>query len=347
MCRILVYGCGHVNYINTELGETLILCKSLDRENQEDRKENLGTEIFITHTHFPDCHKLTFNEIKVKEEVKDEGECQESVAPFPAIPEGFATATVKEEPEEPIDFRQPDDTDHPTDPLQDTEAADINGFLQNIQENPSIIDWAAPGAPGEKKFHCNRCPKTFSQLPYLTRHMRLHSHSCSKRSASGSKKEETLPAPLLPSQRVEGFLPLHPVEKRVLSRIPPEDPSDGRDFTCTRCFKSFTSPDSLKQHEKIHGDKVFICNICEKGFARKDYLDAHIAVHNKSNRKTYSCNLCDKKYFSRAGLSYHREMHTGVKAFPCPYCRKSFAWKTHALKHIKLHSKTDGNESQN
>ena len=46
-------------------------------------------------------------------------------------------------------------------------------------------------------------------------------------------------------------------------------------FTCTVCYKVFTTKRSLIRHTKGHVNINFPCNICLKVFTRKEYLANH------------------------------------------------------------------------
>lgn len=104
MCRILVYGCGNVNHVSTtEDGDTVISCR-YSKHWTEVITEELASEAIISHSQFPQIHKLVFIQNTVKDEPQDHDVCNPealgSIEPTIKIENTFDTFIIKEEPEE-------------------------------------------------------------------------------------------------------------------------------------------------------------------------------------------------------------------------------------------------------
>lgn len=59
-------------------------------------------------------------------------------------------------------------------------------------------------------------------------------------------------------------------------------------------------------------------------------LRSHMRCHGE---KTFACDLCMKKFTMRAQLVRHQLVHSGVKAFVCPYCTYRSAIVENLRKH--------------
>ena len=103
--------------------------------------------------------------------------------------------------------------------------------------------------------------------------------------------------------------------------------------TCEECFKTFSSPGKLKQHEYTHtGETPFECKI-----AGRKYLS--------SNTKTSGLIEifpagCDKKFTSKFKLKRHVLIHSQTKTFLCDICKRAFRRKDHLKNHEKVRLET-------
>ena len=98
---------------------------------------------------------------------------------------------------------------------------------------------------------------------------------------------------------------------------------------CEECFKTFSSPGKLKQHEYTHtGETPFECKI-----AGRKYLTIiiNIALLIETNPPG-----CDKKFTSKFKLKRHVLIHSQTKTFLCDICKRAFRRKDHLKNHEKV-----------
>lgn len=133
-------------------------------------------------------------------------------------------------------------------------------------------------------------------------------------------------------------------------------------FTCTKCFRTFTSETMLRRHIKIvhrlneypcvicqktfstanllhrHTSQIhrpgrdFECPQCKKAFQYRERLTAHMRIHSE---KTHVCTLCPKAYVTSKELTIHMRSHTNEKPYKCEHCSDSFSQKDRLTLHVK------------
>jgi len=59
-------------------------------------------------------------------------------------------------------------------------------------------------------------------------------------------------------------------------------------------------------------------------------LRSHMRCHGE---KSFACDLCTKKFTMRAQLVRHQLVHSGVKAFVCPFC----AYRSAIIENLRKH----------
>jgi len=77
-----------------------------------------------------------------------------------------------------------------------------------------------------------------------------------------------------------------------------------------QCTSSFSRPDELKRHVKIHDpNKPYKCKFCDMGFSRTDHLTTHTRTHTKE--KPYACEKegCDKRFARSDERLRHHQVH--------------------------------------
>ncbi|XP_055627068.1 zinc finger and SCAN domain-containing protein 31-like [Toxorhynchites rutilus septentrionalis] len=137
---------------------------------------------------------------------------------------------------------------------------------------------------------------------------------------------------------------------------------------CEICLKTFTQPQTLNRHKKIHtkdSQPGKSCNYCDRVFLRSDDLRRHIRTHTNERpyvcdqcpraykqsaelkehkesvhpitgiRKMLECTICDKKLTTRNGLYVHMKAHRGEKNHSCSYCSKRFVTSGELTSHLR------------
>ena len=117
-----------------------------------------------------------------------------------------------------------------------------------------------------------------------------------------------------------------------------------RPHKCPDCGDSFRHKVSLIAHQRIHTDiRPYVCETCGKRFREPSTLKAHTRVH--SGDRPYKCDFCDKSFTQRAGLNYHKSVHVGEKPHNCTRC----SFSTIKMSSLRSHEKSIHklNESSN
>lgn len=157
-------------------------------------------------------------------------------------------------------------------------------------------------------------------------------------------------------------------ESVVLQKTKPAMVKQLKRHVCDICFKTFTQPQTLNRHKKIHSkDSVpgKVCNYCSRMFLRADDLRRHIRTHTNERpyvcdlcaraykqsfelkehkaaahpesgvRKVHTCSICSKQLTTRNGLYVHMKAHRGEKNHVCLFCDKRFVTSGELSSHMK------------
>lgn len=123
-------------------------------------------------------------------------------------------------------------------------------------------------------------------------------------------------------------------------------------FSCSQCDKKYSHEVSLKRHAEIHKESKqnVSCDDCDKTFTRKDNLWRHREkVHGLLNmnidavmdKKESKCEMCKKEFDDKDMLLAHLSLKacsaelTGEEKFKCPFCDKSYVYKSDLRRHAK------------
>ncbi|XP_022119022.2 zinc finger protein 85 [Pieris rapae] len=111
------------------------------------------------------------------------------------------------------------------------------------------------------------------------------------------------------------------------------------ELTCQLCNKVYKTPNSLRDHKKIHANnrkKDYTCERCGKMFYNKGTLTSHIMAHNEV--RPHVCRICNKSFMFPNMLRRHVEMHSGVKPFSCEQCGRCFRLQYQLNAHKIIHT---------
>ena len=111
-----------------------------------------------------------------------------------------------------------------------------------------------------------------------------------------------------------------------------------RKYCCHVCGDKFYSQGTLKVHLYKHTtDKPFKCSVCSKSFTARNYLKDHMTRH--TNEKKYICSMCGNRYHCLGSLGLHTKLkHSSTKMHCCHLCPAGFNYKFQLDKHIYSHT---------
>ncbi|KOB67340.1 putative zinc finger protein 45-like protein [Operophtera brumata] len=117
--------------------------------------------------------------------------------------------------------------------------------------------------------------------------------------------------------------------------------SGERPFQCDICLRSFTQHSSLSSHKEA-SHKVYIaegtCHYCGKHIQGRTKLYRHMEQHRRNN---FPCKICSIVLKSKSSFKNHMKRHSGIKAYACEICPKSFYTQSELCNHkTKVHLKT-------
>ena len=98
-----------------------------------------------------------------------------------------------------------------------------------------------------------------------------------------------------------------------------------RDYTCTKCGKSFITPATLRTHVQwVHVKKPFHCDFCEHVTMSASHLKEHVRTqHTHRDIKPYKCLYCDFRCAISGNCRKHvMNKHKGQKVGWVKVCEK-------------------------
>ncbi|KAL2102758.1 hypothetical protein ACEWY4_001926 [Coilia grayii] len=167
----------------------------------------------------------------------------------------------------------------------------------------------------ERPHHCSKCGKSFIHLSMLKRHMGYH---------AGQRQ-------YLCALCGKAFVYMFDLKKHQRRHEKPKE-----EMPCTLCDKSFTSPEGLRCHMRIHtGEQPFQCQECGKSFSQQGNMKRHQRVH--TGERPFTCTVCNKSFKHSSHLKDHSHIHTGAWPYQCGDCGKQFRFPGPLKKHQRTH----------
>jgi uncharacterized Zn-finger protein len=78
------------------------------------------------------------------------------------------------------------------------------------------------------------------------------------------------------------------------------------------CKAAFKHIRYLRNHEKLHEEKLYECDYCKKRFLNYTAIKIHMAVHSDSSElRRFTCELCGKRTATAGAHSQHMLSHSG------------------------------------
>ncbi|MFT7800635.1 uncharacterized protein LOC108922233 [Arapaima gigas] len=105
-------------------------------------------------------------------------------------------------------------------------------------------------------------------------------------------------------------------------------------FPCHVCGKTFTTSESLEDHQRCHlGEKPHECEECGKCF----FQLAHLQQHQRSHKSEFQCQTCGRGFVSLFALRKHKHSHGKSRPYRCPRCQLSFTGPAQLAEHMATH----------
>lgn len=134
----------------------------------------------------------------------------------------------------------------------------------------------------EGSFVCPTCPKSFTNMPALILHSKLH--------------------------MVGGSVTIEKKEQQKL-------------YACPLCNKTFLSKGNLSNHVKVHsvdgssarqGSRPFQCELCNKSYALAKHLWGHVSSTHRGHPRV-TCNFCSRIFSTAFNLQEHKKTRHPVE----------------------------------
>lgn len=168
---------------------------------------------------------------------------------------------------------------------------------------------------GDKKFPCDSCGESFTNLDILKRHKIKH---------TGRKD-------YICAQCGKGFS----TSSNLNHHIQRHDKI--RKYTCNFCEKSFKTAGNLYTHKSIVHTKVedrkYLCSECGNKFVTKASFDTHMKRHLQL--KEFNCEICEKSFVTKTELGRHRKSHSNVRMYKCENCDNEYKTSAILKKHVE------------
>lgn len=175
-------------------------------------------------------------------------------------------------------------------------------------------------------FTCRFCNKTYTSQKSLSRHYKEH-----------HVKEMQ---PLDRSAQDKSSSEQQSISQVNVTRSSDEDENDSEDsdsapyFPCHVCAKTFSTSESLEDHQRCHlGEKPHECAECGKCFFHASQLEHHQRMH----KSEFQCQVCRRGFVSLFALRKHKHTHGKSRTFQCSKCQLFFTGPSQLAEHMSTH----------
>ncbi|KAG7200189.1 hypothetical protein KM043_000623 [Ampulex compressa] len=100
--------------------------------------------------------------------------------------------------------------------------------------------------------------------------------------------------------------------------------NDRASYECELCGKTMLTKRGFLRHTRVHtGKRPCVCAACGKSYRIEQDLARHVRdVHE--GLKKYPCDICERAFANKGARDDHRRIHTGERPFSCEHCPKTF-----------------------
>ena len=199
-------------------------------------------------------------------------------------------------------------------------------------------------------YECKQCGEGFKEREHFILHYDAHCRTkscegkeCNKRAMSRESETTHNERPFICDLCGKTFKSQFDLKQHVNGVH-----TTKRGYRCPVCCKSFKTNRARQAHHKaVHViiDQHYQCEKCNRSFKMERYLQAHHSrVHDRQIR--FKCD-CGKGFWHKSEFTRHSRIHSGVRAFVCGSCGKSFIYKWHLSRHQKAAHRTTIDEATN
>lgn len=210
----------------------------------------------------------------------------------------------------------------------------------------------------DEAFTCRFCNKAYSVKKSLARHIRkwhqkekmalastvqesnTEQQSSSQVSTTGQSDEDENNGSEDSDSDSAPYFPCHVCGKTFTTSESLEDHQrchlGEKPYECEECGRCFFQASQLQQHQRMHKSE-FQCQACGRGFVSLFALRKHKHTHGKS--RPYRCSKCHLSFTGPSQLSEHMTTHR-EENFPCDICNRVFLSKSSRAEHWKSHSRS-------
>ncbi|KAJ8005288.1 hypothetical protein DPEC_G00145080 [Dallia pectoralis] len=237
---------------------------------------------------------------------------------------------------------------------------------QRFWTSQSLDNHQSQSHPKELIHTCHVCNKNYAIRRSLVRHIRMKHQTEKNINVDQLLKENEAIVQDEFDMEVEVDGESNANDDEDENDASEDDDSDSADFfPCHVCGKTFTTSESLEDHQRCHlGEKPHECAECGKCFFQAGQLQQHL----RSHKSEYQCQTCGRGFVSLFALRNHK--HTLGKSrqhrcskcplsfrgpsqlaehmashrednFPCDLCDRTFSCKISRAEHRKVHTETD------
>ncbi|XP_029572247.1 uncharacterized protein LOC115164159 [Salmo trutta] len=184
---------------------------------------------------------------------------------------------------------------------------------------------------------CHVCNKNYSIRSSLVKHIRMkHQTQKNMDVVNHVKEKETAVKEEFDMEvDVDGGSNASNDEDEDENDANEDNDSDSADyFPCHVCGKTFTTSESLEDHQRCHlGEKPHECAECGKCFFQAGQLQQHL----RSHKSEYQCQICGRGFVSLFALRKHKHTHGKSRQHRCSKCPLSFTGPSQLAEHMGTH----------